>query len=120
MIMEKITYREVNGYMIPNLKLPPQESKVRFGKWGMLHKDYLLKNKKVVFTILLAEGKLWQYLYDIDTQAQQMFDTLVEQMKETEDITEQLKEDNQMEWVQSIFNIHSQARKIVEYEMIFR
>lgn len=85
----------------------------------MLHKDYILKHKKMLFAILLAEGKIWLYLADIDSRAQQMFDTLAEQMKEAEDITEQQKEDYQMELVQSIFNIHSQARKIVEYEIIF-
>ncbi len=116
----EITYRQVNDYLIPNLILPPEEANITLGKWGMLHKDYLLKHKKVVFATLLAEGKLWQYLADIDSQAQQMFDTLVEQMKKAEDITEQLKEDNQMEWVQSMLNIQSQARKLVEYDMIFR
>ena len=85
-----IQYRQVGDYNIPNLILPPEEANVRLGKWGMLHKDYLLKHKKVVFATLLAEGKLWQYLADIDTQAQQRFDTFVEQMKEAEGVTEQL------------------------------
>jgi len=84
----------------------------------MLHKDCLLKHKKVLFTILLAEGKLWQYLADIDTQAQQMFDTIVEQMKEVEGITEQLKEENQMEWVCRMQNIEAKARGIVNNELI--
>lgn len=68
----------------------------------MLHKDYLLQHKKVLFTTLLAEGKLWQYLADVDTQAQQMFDTLVEQMKKAENVTEKLKEENQPEWIQKV------------------
>ena len=72
------TYRQVGDFKIPNLTLPPEEANIRLGKWGMLHKDYLQKHKKVVFVTLLAEGKLWQHLADIDTQAQQMFDTLVE------------------------------------------
>ena len=61
-----ISYRRVGDYNIPNLTLPPEEANIRLGKWGMLHKDYLLKHKKVVFATLLAEGKLWQYLADID------------------------------------------------------
>ena len=85
-----ISYRQVGDYLIPNLTLPPEEANIRLGKWGMLHKDYLYKHKPVVFSSLLAEGKLWQYLADIDTQAQQMFGTLVEQMKEAEEVTEQL------------------------------
>ena len=117
--MANITYRPVNDYMIPNLTLPPEESSIRLGKWGMLHKEYLLKHKKVVFTTLLAEGKLWQYLADIDTQAQQMFDTLVEQMKESESVTEQLKEENQMEWVQKTNLINISAREIVENEILY-
>lgn len=114
-----IEYRRVGDYNIPNLILPPEEANITLGKWGMLHKDYLLKHKKVVFTTLLAEGKLWQYLADINTQAQQMFDTLVEQMKEAESVTEKLKEKNQREWVQRISNIQARAREIVCEELIF-
>ena len=116
--MKNITYRQVNDFMIPNLTLPPEEANIRLGKWGMLHKDYLLKHKKVVFVTLLAEGKLWQHLADIDTQAQQMFDTLVEQMKESEGVTEKLKEQNQWEWVQRMGNIRQRAREIVLKEFI--
>ena len=114
-----IQYRQVGDYFIPNLILPPEESTITLGRWGMMHKDYLLKHKKVLFTTLLAEGKLWQHLADIDTQAQQMFDTLVEQMKETEGVTEQLKEENQMEWICRMQNIESRAREIICYELIF-
>ena len=114
-----IEYRRVGDYNIPNLILPPEEANITLGKWGMLHKDYLLKHKKVVFTTLLTEGKLWQYLADINTQAQQMFNTLVEQMKEAESVTEKLKEDNQMEWVQRMGNIQERAKEIVSEELIF-
>ena len=113
------TYRQVGDFEIPNLTLSPEETNIKLGKWGMAHKDYLLKHKKVVFTTLLAEGKLWQYLADIDTQAQQMFDTLVEQMKTAEGITEELKERNQWEWVQRISNIQARARELVCEELIF-
>lgn len=114
-----INYRRVGDYNIPNLTLPPEEANINLGKWGMLHKDYLLKYKKVVFMTLLAEGKLWQYLSDIDIQAQQMFDTLVEQMKQTEGVTEQLKEGNQLEWVQRMGNIQQRASEIVYSELIY-
>lgn len=108
-----ITYRTVGDFNIPNLTLPPEEANIRLGKWGMLHKDYLLKHKKVLFATLLAEGKLWQYLADIDTQAQQMFDTLVTQMKESESITEQLKEKNELEWFVQKENINSRANELI-------
>ena len=115
----KIQYRQVGDYLIPNLILPPEEANITLGKWGMLHKDFLLKHKKVVFTTLLAEGKLWQYLADIDTQAHQMFDTLVEQMKNAEGITEQFKEENQLEWVRRMQNIETRVREVIFNELIY-
>lgn len=72
-----------------------------------------------MFATLLAEGRLWQYLADIDTQSQQMFDTLVEQMKESEGVTEQLKEENQMDWICRMQNIEARARIIINNELIF-
>lgn len=114
-----IIYRRVGDYNIPNLILPPEETNISLGKWGMLHKDYLLKHKKVLFATLVAEGKLWQYLTDVDTQAQQMFDALVKQMKEAECVTEQLKEENQMEWVQRMNNIQQRARETVSNTLIW-
>ena len=68
--MKNITYRQVTDYMIPNLTLPPEEAKITLGKWGMLHKDYLLKNKKVLFNLLLIQGKLYQHCVEVEKQAQ--------------------------------------------------
>lgn len=115
-----ITYRQVGDYNIPNLTLPPEESNISLSKWGMLHKEYLLKHKKVVFTTLLAECKLWQYLANTDTQAQQMFDTLVEQMKQNENITEQLKEENQIEWLRRVASAESRVREVIINEIIYK
>ena len=114
-----ITYRQVGDYNIPNLALPAEEANITLGKWGMLHKDYLLKYKKVLFATLLAEGKLYQHCADAENQAQQMFDTLVEQMKKAEGVTEQLKEENQMEWVCRMQNIEAMAREVVTTELIY-
>ena len=114
-----ISYTLHGDFNIPNLILPPEESNIKLGKWGMLHKEYLLKHKKVVFTTLLAEGKLWQYLSDVDTQSQQMFDTLVSQMKEAEGVTEKLKEENQIEWVRRVQNIEARAREVVCSRLIY-
>ena len=94
-----ITYRQVGDYLIPNLILPPEEASVTLGRWGMMHKDYLEKHKKVLFSSLLVQGKLYQHCAEVDEQATTMFFRLVEQMKTNECITEQLKEDNQIEWV---------------------
>ena len=118
--MANITYRQVNDYMIPNLRLPPKESAIRLGKWGMLHKAYLQKRSPVLFATLITQGKLYKHCAQIDTQAQQMFSTLVEQMMKTENITEQLKEQNQLEWVRRMNNIEAQAREIVCHDIIFK
>jgi len=117
--MANITYRQVNDYMIPNLKLPPEESAVRLGKWGMLHKDYLQKHNPVLFTTLLTQGKLYQHCAEIDTQAQQLFTTLVAQMTKSENFTEELKFQNQLEWVQRMNSIQERASEFVCKELIY-
>ena len=89
------------------------------GKWGLLHKDYLFNHKKVLFTTLLTQGKLYQHCAEIENQARDMFDTLVEQMKTAEGVTEQLKEENQMEWVCRMQNIEAKASEIVYRELIY-
>ncbi|MBQ7975909.1 MAG: TnpV protein [Clostridia bacterium] len=122
MIMEqntKLEYRKVGDYMIPNLKLPPEESALRLGKWGMLHKNYLEKHNPIIFATLLTQGNLYQHCAEIDTQAQQMFNTLTAQMIKSENITEQLKEQNQLEWVKQMNNIQNRATEIVNEELIY-
>ena len=114
-----IQYRQVGDYNIPNLRLPHEEANITLGKWGMLHKDYLFNHKKVLFTTLLTQGKLYQHCAEIENQARDMFDTLVEQMKEAEGVTEQLKEENQLEWICRMQNIESRAREIVTTELIY-
>ena len=117
--MANITYRQVGDYMIPNLRLPPEESAIRLGKWGMLHKDYLQKHNPVLFATLLTQGNLYQYCAEIDTQAQQMFTTLIEQMTKFENITEHLKFQNQLEWVQRMNSIQERASEVVCSKLIF-
>ena len=114
-----IQYRQVGDYLIPNLTLPPEETSVTLGKWGMMHKDYLEKHNRVYFNLLLTQGKLYQHCADIENQARDMFDTLVEQMKKAEAVTEQLKEENQFEWICCMQNIEARAREIVCNEIIF-
>ena len=113
-----IQYRQVGDYLIPNIALPPEEASVTLGKWGMMHKTYLEKHKKVFFNTLLMQGKLYQHCAEVETQAQDMFDSLVEQMKATEGVTEQLKEESQLEWVCRMSNIESRAREIICDELI--
>lgn len=114
-----ISYRRVGDFMIPNLMLPPEEAKVRLGKWGMLHKEYMLKHKKVTVAIMTAEGRFWQYLAEIDKHAEDMFSRLVIDMVKAEGVTEQLKADSQLLWVQRMMNIEARAREIVCKELIY-
>ena len=115
----KIQYRRVGDFLIPNLILPPEEAKITLGKWGMMHKDYLEKHKKVLFSTLLIQGKLYLHCAEVEAQARDMFDVLIEQMKEAEGVTEQLKEENQLEWVCRMGNIEQRAREVVCSELIY-
>lgn len=115
----QITYRKVGDYNIPNLTLPPEEVNIRLGKWGMLYKDYIIKHKKLLFTTLLSQGKLYQHCAEVESQAKDMYDTLIEKMIKAEGITEQLKEENQLEWVHLMNNIESGAKEIVCEELIY-
>lgn len=113
------TYRQVGDFKIPNLTLSPEEATIKLGKWGMLHKEYLEKHNRVFFNVLLTQGKLYQHCAEIEKQARAMFDTLVEQMKEAEGVTEELKEENQMEWLCRVQNIEARAREIVCKDIIY-
>ncbi len=112
------TYRTVGDYKIPNITLPA-EARRPLGVWGLKRKDYLMKHKCVQFNIMLMNETLWTHLAEIDEQASAMFFRLVEQMKVNEGITEQLKAENQMEWVARMNNIEARAREIVNHELIF-
>lgn len=112
------TYREENGHLIPNLSLPDEEQ-VEIGVWGQRHLRYIKQHHKVLYTNLLTSGKLNGYLADLDKQAEDMFFRLVKQMAEHEDVTEQLKADNQIEWVARMNNIRCRATEIVNNDIIY-
>ena len=124
--MEKQIYNEQTGigytlqgdYYLPDLKLPEHEDKP-LGLWGQRHARYLKQNHKVLYMNLLTSGKLNSYLADIDEQAEDMFFRIVKQMANREGVTEQLKSDNQMEWVARINNIRSRAIEIVNTDIIY-
>lgn len=111
------SYRTVGDYRIPNITLPAEANKP-LGMWGLKRKDYLMRHKRVQFNIMLIAGTLWTHLAEVDEQASDMFSRLVEQMKFAEGITEQLKEENQIEWVARMNNIEARAREIVNIEII--
>lgn len=111
------TYHEENGYLIPDLTLPTEEAKL-IGIWGQRHLRYIKEYKQLFYVNLLTSGKLNSYLVDVDKQAQDMLFQLVKQMAEREGVTEQLKADNQMEWVARMNNIRSKATEIVNNDII--
>ena len=112
------TYREENGYLIPNLTLPSGEQ-VEIGVWGQRHLRYIKQYHKVRYINLLTSGKLNGYLADIDKQAEDMFFRLIKQMAERDGVTEQLKAENQMLWVRKMNNIRNRATEIVNVELIY-
>ena len=111
-------YELQGDYYIPCLALPNEEQ-VEIGVWGQRHSRYIKQHHKVRYTNLLTSGKLTDYLADIDEQAEDMFFRLVKQIAEREGVTEQLKADNQMEWVALMNNIRSRATEIVNNDIIY-
>ena len=113
------TYVRCGDYFIPNLTLPEEESRF-VGVWGQRHLQYLKEYRRMVYLDLLMSGRLNSYLADIEEQAQDRFERIVEQMKQAQGITEQLKADNAWEWVGRMNNIQACAREIVEKEIIYQ
>lgn len=125
--MKKTIFEEMGGtyirhgdYLIPCLTLPEEEEQRLIGVWGQRHKYYLKEHKREVYITLLTSDRLNSYLADIEEQAQERFERIVEQMKQAQGITEQLKAENQMEWVARMNNIQACAREIVDKGMIYQ
>ena len=123
--MAKTIFEELGGryerqgdYLIPCLIVPVEEEQP-IGAWGQRHLDYLKQYRKVTYTNLLTSGRLNTYLADIDRQAQERFERLIEGMKQAQGITERLKEENALEWTGRLNNIRDCAREIVNEEIIY-
>lgn len=112
-----IDYILVGDYYIPDLKLPEEHRPI--GKYGRMHREYLREVHPARLNTLILTGELWTYLADLNEQAQERLDTIMEQMKTAEGVTEELKRTHQMEWVQRCNNIHNRAEEIVLHEMIY-
>ena len=114
----EITYTMQGDYLLPNLTLPEQENR-EIGIWGQRHKRYLLNHHKVRYYNLLTSCKLTDYLADINEQAENMYQSLINQFSEKEDVTEELKATDSMLWVQKMNNIRNRASEIVNTELIY-
>ena len=113
------TYTRVGDYYLPDLKLPEEEKQANIGVWGMRHKRFLKENHRVLYTNLMASGKLVAYLDDIERQATEMFLRLVKELAEKENVNEELKATDQMLWVQKMNNIRNRATEIINAELIY-
>ena len=113
-----ITYTKQGDYLLPNLKLPEQP-KVEIGVFGQRHKRYLKEHHRLIYFNLLTSCKLAAYLADIDSQANEMYDLLLRQLSEKENINEQLKAYNPIEWTRKMNAIRITVAEIVNREIIY-
>ena len=112
-----IEYILVGDYYLPNLILPEETRPI--GTWGRLHRDYLEAHRPIQYTNLITEGTLWTYLADLNEQAQERLARIIDQMKESEGVTEALKSADQLAWVRAMNSIRNRAEEIIREEMIF-
>ena len=112
-----IDYILVGDYYIPDLKLPEENRPI--GRYGRLHREYLKQEHPARYSSLILTGKLWTYLADLNEQAEERLDLIMEQMKAAEGVTEELKAQNQLEWVGRMNNIRSRAEEIIKNELIY-
>ena len=124
--MEKYIFNERNGlwyelqgdYYIPCLTVPAEEDKP-IGIWGQRHLRYIKQERRALYTELLTSGKLNAYLFDINEQAEKQLLLLTQQLAEREGVTEQLKAQDQMLWVQRMNNIRSRAMETINNNLIY-
>jgi hypothetical protein len=114
-----IGYTLHSDYYLPDLAIPDEEAKIVLGSFGMAHKKYIKENKRVLYSALLLSGRLNEYLHAVDTAAREMLDSLIEEYKKAWGVTEQLKAENQMEWVGQMNNIWQAVNEVVMNELIF-
>ena len=113
----KLEYIRNGDYYIPNLTIQKEERSI--GKWGRMHREFLRMHHPIQFSQLVLSDTLFTYLADRDEQAQQRMETLIDQMRVAEGVTEEVKIANPMEWVQRMNSIHARAEEIVRKELIF-
>lgn len=112
-----LEYVLVGDYYIPTLRLTEEARPI--GHWGRRRKAYLEEARPALYCSLLLSGKLWTHLADVDEQAQERLDLIMEQMKAAEGVTEELKARNQLAWVQHMNSIRSRAEEIIYAELVY-
>ena len=113
-----INYTLYGDYYLPDLSLPAEEG-IPIGVWGQRHAAFLKNHQRGVYNEFLVSGKLQRYLAQIDRDAQEMFDLIVHQLATQEGVTEQLKAEDQLKWVQKMNSVRNRATEIVNHELIY-
>ena len=114
-----IEYIKQGDYYLPNLVLAPEETNYTIGKYGRMKLNYLKNHKKAEYIILFTDGKLNRYLHEIDIACEDRIKTIISQLVKQENVTEELKINNQMEWVAQMNNLRSRAIEIVNEDIIY-
>lgn len=115
--MQELTYIRCGDYYIPDIRLPEENRPI--GRWGRMHRDYLMEHNTIRFNDLCLSGELWTYLADLNEQAQSRLELIIEQMKTAEGVTEDMKATDQMVWVRAMNSIRNRAEEIVKNELIY-
>ena len=113
----KNRYIPVGDYFIPDWTLPEEPRPI--GTWGRMRRDYLKEYHPVLYSNMVLRGTLWTHLTDLNEQAQQRLETIIDQMKTAEGVTEELRASDPLAWAQQMNNIHARAKEIVLHELIF-
>ena len=114
-----IEYIKQGDYYLPNLVLAPEDTNYKIGKYGKMKLNYLRNHRKAEYTILFMESRLNRYLHEIDIACEERVKTIISQLVKQENVTEELKATNQMEWVGKMNSIRNRAEEIVYNEIIY-
>lgn len=118
MLQKYIWYERIGDYYIPVLTLSSEEQRP-IGKWGRMYRDYIKEHRPILFTDLVLSGQLWSHLADLNEQVQERLSLIIEQMKATEGVTEEMKAADQMAWVSAMNSIRNRAEEIILRELIY-
>ena len=117
--MNEMTYSNKNGFLIPDLKMDEMPEGEQLSRFGRLREKYLMEHRKGLYNSMLMTGKLWTHLTEIDRQAQEMMDRITAQQAQTMGVTEKLKAEDQMAWVQQMNSIRHSAEESVLNDLIY-
>ena len=115
--MQELTYIRCGDYYIPDIRLPEENRPI--GRWGRMHREHLMEHNPIRFNDLCLSGELWTYLADLNEQAQNRLELIIEQMKVAEGVTEDMKATDQMAWIGAVNSIRNRAEEIVRSELIY-